>query len=267
MAVEARPVNTQRERLETAIFGLHDGREHSLADFLERLKQRLGDDLFTGFVDHDAHGRLSVHVHGHIIGDETDFCAVFSDGIDVQRERERWSSGGDDELIEARSATDDMAVLIDVPEFVEDVERVAHVRRAPLVRLRVLDECKSGRRHAAGNVRGTLYPVLIGRWSHARNGECRLVRGQTSIFFDHLPGEVVEGRAHVVKELADQGMHPNFWRDVPRADEHGSVLTLRIELTADAIRAATIVGAQVPLDRLEVLVCAPESVPDVVEDT
>ena len=94
-----------------------------------------------GSWEHYAEGRTCIHIHAHVLGDKNDFCAVFVKGLDFAAEAEGRRSLGDYETVGAYALDGDVAVFVDVPEFVQNPQRVLGVVRAELVGLRLVDEC------------------------------------------------------------------------------------------------------------------------------
>jgi hypothetical protein len=259
-----RPWSAVRRELETSVFATRDQGRDSRARFSEYFEQRHLDS-WPRLLDHYGNQRLAIHIHGRVVGHKSDFCAIFVKASGPKREAEPRRPVLNHEAFEFGSFHRYMTVFVDVPQLLQDVERMDGEGRAELVGLRLIDDCECIGTDAPGNVGRGVYPISVGRWTNPQNREgSRLLYGRASISQYELPGEMVQGRSQVVEQLSYKGVHTHPWPcDLPPPEklrDHGA--TAWIKLTDDGAEVQAVIGEQFTFDFLEVLCCPYESVVD-----
>lgn len=140
------------------------------------------------------------------------------------------------------------AVLVDVREVDKDGERSADLDLRTVVRLQLLDDCSMVATHASEH-----RVEAARRRSFRVDRELVALPGLATIQQDELPDEIVEGRAQVVDELADEH-RPNKIGLLQNPEAGDLPFALRLKLAGDQIRTALEVGPELLLESVHVRV-------------
>jgi len=201
-----------------------------------------------------AEGKWAFHLHvrlrtAGVEPKQHDLCSVFErcagaeEFPNLEGEGSFTDVDGTDQIpdVGERIRRVEDAVLIPVPEVVEDVERVV-LRRVPaLVRLRSLDECphiaanrnpfeRAGRSSFLIPAEDVSNEVHLGGMDRER----MVVLRRSPISLDQSADEMVQGRAEVVDDLAKNDAQPKRHR-LEYLEAHDIAVRLRILLELDSI--------------------------------
>jgi hypothetical protein len=211
----------------------------------DRRKHRHDDGrpvLFATTTEQYLEGRLSLHAHFRlrrgVDGDVGDWCAAFYRHPRVRevfdgQNAPTLGNVADARKAQARKCARSYSVLVGIGNRAEEPESFKMAPTRALVRLQALDDCQCT---VADKAEQMMFPerwLVSGEWE--RDVSAISVRGLSIVLDGELPGDYVESRAEVVRDVAN-GRSELEVRFAKLHEACNVASRLRLETDLDAVR-------------------------------